>query len=167
MSIRTQVMQAIESHPELPHHVLARVVADDIGDQELRALATERIERMIVAERRKQIREIEELATDISSARLGDPAKWAAVDMLLDEFRNAVIVNWTSDLLGSQFAVGDGQTVTWGQATAGQHLARIQLLTQNARGNLEAIRRHEAAIATIAERHAICLDEAVSVGAAI
>lgn len=158
MSIRTQVTRAIDANPGLPHHVLARKIAADIGEEGLVKLATERIERMIVSERRRRIRNLETDHTD--SDGKGDPAKWAAVDALLEEFRTRVIVEWTNDLLASEFAVGDGTHVTWGDATREQHITRIGLLTRNARGNLEAIRRHESAVSTIAEHHgATCLNE--------
>mgnify|MGYP003584583271 FL=1 len=160
MSIRSQVMKAIDANPGLPHHMLARKVAADIGEEALIKLATERIERIIVTERRKRIRDLENDSTDDEGR--GDPAKWAAVDALLEEFRSQVIVDWTADLLAAEFAVGDGTNVTWGRATTAQHLARISLLTKNARGNLSAIRRHEAALHAVTERGVTCLDEAVT-----
>lgn len=159
MSVRAQVMRAIDANPDLPHSVLARKVAIDIGEPALIALATQRIERMIAAERRKRVREIEDDSTDLGER--ADGAEWAVVDALLDEFRQAIIVDWTAELLGAEFALGDGRTVTWGKATPEQHVARIHLLAQNVRGNLVAIRRHEAALAAIAARGATCLELAV------
>lgn len=160
MGIHADVVTAIDANPDLSHHLLARKVAANVGKESLIQLATERIERLIVSIRRRRARALE---SDHSAAKdtgvQAESAKWATVDALLEEFRHQVIVDWTADLLASEFAVGDGSLVTWGRATANQHRARVALLARNARGNLEAIRRHEAALTTIAESGVACLDE--------
>jgi len=159
MNIRPRIIEAVAANPGLPDHMLARKVAADVGEEALVLLATEQIERVIATERRRRIREIENASAEFDP--VGNPAKWQAVDALLDEYRRAVIVEWTSELLSAEFATGDGRRVTWGEATIEQHVARIRLLTQNVRGNLDAIARHEAAIATITNSDADNLDEAV------
>ena len=159
MSIRAQVSAAIDANPGLPHHVLARKVAADMGDEAMVALAIRQVEQMIVTERRKRSRDIE--SNSSTAHPTGDPSKWQAVDALLEEYRAAIIVDWTSELLAAEFATGDGRRVTWGQATVEVHVGRIQMLTANVRGNLDAIRRHEAAIQTISDLGGSCLDEVV------
>lgn len=52
----------------------------------------------------------------------------------------------TAELLGSEFALGDGRRVTWGQATVADHEQRVALLTRNATANAEAAARHLAAV---------------------
>lgn len=52
----------------------------------------------------------------------------------------------TKELLGSQFALGDGRITTWGKATIAEHQQRILLLKKNATANVEAAARHKAAI---------------------
>lgn len=159
MSIRAQIMQAIDANPGIPDNLLARKVAADVGEEALIALATERIERVIAGERRKRIRETE--GASAHSVPTRNSKKWATVRALLDEYRRVVIVEWTAELLDSEFAVGDGRRVTWGAATVDEHVARIRLLTSNVRGNLDAIARHEAAIRAIQESSTASLAEAV------
>lgn len=52
----------------------------------------------------------------------------------------------TEELLGEQFALGDGRRVTWGRATVADHEQRITMLAKNAAANVEAAARHQAAI---------------------
>jgi len=164
VSIRSQIMRAIDEYPGVPDQLLAQHVAKEAGESALRSLALERIEQVIKGERRKRIRQVEIAST--SGPREEDPGRWSAVDALLEEYAKAVIVDWTAELLASDFALGDGFRVTWGDATVQQHATRIMLLRQNVRGNLDTIQRHEAAIATINERGATSLAEAVYADAA-
>lgn len=157
VSVRAQIMQAIDANPDTSDEALARELASHIGHDALLALAVQHIERVIKGERRKRIRDEEEASTGPG----GDALQWSTVDALLEEYRKAVIVNWTAELLASEFAIGDGTRVTWGTATVEQHAARISMLTKNVRGNLDAIQRHEAAIATIKEQQAGNLAQAV------
>lgn len=157
--VRSRIMAAIDRNPALPDNAVARQVASEVGETALVSLAVERIERIIATERRKRMREVESALA--ASESESDPAEWSTVDTLLEEYRKAVIVEWTEELLAGQFATGDGKRVTWGKATVEQHVARIAMLTQNVRGNLDAIQRHEAAVVAIREAEATCLREAV------
>lgn len=149
-AIRSQVMQAIDAYPHLPDHLLARRVSEEAGDAALLAFATEQVEKFIKGERRKRIRNVEVASTTSYGNSNGLPPQ-SAVAALLEEYRREVIVEWTTELLSAEFALGDGQRVTWGEATVDQHAMRIGLLTQNVRGNLDAIERHEAAIKAISD----------------
>lgn len=66
----------------------------------------------------------------------------------------------SAELLGSEFALGDGVRVTWGSATVDQHLQRASLTTSNAVSNAEDAARHLAAVRMIQERGANTLGEA-------
>jgi hypothetical protein len=76
---------------------------------------------------------------------------------ITDKFANALKVQWTKELLASTFALPDGTLVAWGQATLEQHSIRRDMLLSNAKGNLQAASRHEAAIAAIQEQGVTCL----------
>lgn len=65
----------------------------------------------------------------------------------------------TAELLGSEFALGDGRRVTWGMATREEHRQRIELLKRNAGANIEAASRHQQAIAMLEASGAECLRE--------
>jgi hypothetical protein len=65
----------------------------------------------------------------------------------------------TRELLGTEFALGDGRSVTWGTATKQDHQTRIDLLTKNAAGNVEAAARHSQAIDLLNEHHIPCLNK--------
>lgn len=90
--------------------------------------------------------------------------KTGAINQLIDEFTATLRLEWTQELLESGFALGDGTTVTWGQATVAQHKQRITLLTNNAMGNLETASRHLAAVKEIESTQTMCLSEAVNKG---
>lgn len=87
---------------------------------------------------------------------------------ILDDFLAAKRVEWNDELLAMSFAVdGTGTTVTWGGASVEQHEARIKMLTRNVSANLEAARRHQAAIVDItATPGARCLADVVSAAGA-
>lgn len=58
-------------------------------------------------------------------------------------------MEFTAELLASEFALGDGRRVTWGEATVGDHEQRIELLTKNAAANAEAAARHVNAVSVL------------------
>lgn len=55
----------------------------------------------------------------------------------------------TQELLGSEFALGDGRRVTWGEATVEDHEDRVEMLKKNIAGNAETAARHIRAIEMI------------------
>lgn len=55
-------------------------------------------------------------------------------------------MEWTQELLDSPFALGDGRTVTWGDATVDDHRQRVAMLVKHATGTVQSAARHEKAI---------------------
>lgn len=80
-------------------------------------------------------------------------------DALINKVKLDAMIEWNEKLLGTEFALADGSRVTWRNATAEQHRARIEMLHVNAGANIEAAARHEAALAVLAESGAACLGE--------
>ena len=72
-----------------------------------------------------------------------------ALGRIIDQFANEIRLEVTEELLGSDFALGDGTRVTWREATEAQHRQRIEMLRGNALANIEAASRHEAAISLL------------------
>ena len=72
----------------------------------------------------------------------------------------------TEELLGSEFALGDGRRVTWREATVNDHRQRIALLTHNAAANAEAATRHEKAVELIVHAGVATLGEVPETAAA-
>jgi hypothetical protein len=62
-------------------------------------------------------------------------------------------------LLDEFFALGDGRTVRWGEASVDDHRERIAMLRRNVSGIEATIELHEDAIAQIEAHGAACLDE--------
>lgn len=60
-------------------------------------------------------------------------------------------------LAPSQFALGDGRRVTWGEATVSEHETRAEMLTGQAAGVAETAARHVAAVKMIREGGVSCL----------
>jgi hypothetical protein len=157
-SVRAAAVQAVERNPALSAAELARTLRKDVGEERLLDFALEQIERVIVRERRRAVRQIE---ASSETGRADSEDRWRVVEELLEEYRQEVIVDWTAELLGSEFALGDGTRATWADATVVQHKARMAMLERNVRGNLDAICRHEAAITTIEKAGKQTLGEAV------
>lgn len=78
---------------------------------------------------------------------------------IVQEFADTMRLEITRELLATEFALGDGVRVTWGDATVDQHKQRIELLQANALANTEAAARHMAALRMIAEKGVRCLGE--------
>jgi hypothetical protein len=67
----------------------------------------------------------------------------------IEEYATHIRLELTAELLGSEFALGDGRRVTWGDATVTDHDQRISMLIANASANAEAAARHRAAVMLI------------------
>lgn len=74
--------------------------------------------------------------------------------------RCEVILELSSELLQSGFALGDGTKVTWGEASAVQHQQRFELLMGQSSGGLRAAQRHQAAVKLMQLRNVSSLNEA-------
>lgn len=82
-----------------------------------------------------------------------------SVNQMVSDIRTTARLELTAELLGSQFALGDGSQVSWGDATIDQHRQRIEFLMKHVDGNLQTIRLHEVAASMLRESHASCLNE--------
>lgn len=94
---------------------------------------------------------------------LGLPQSASTEDVLsasIEAFKAEIRIEWTEELLGSKFALGDGRKVAWGEATVHQHKERLRIFRDHAKTNLEGAARHQAAIDTLKETGAACLNEA-------
>jgi hypothetical protein len=142
-----------------------RQIADDV-DMERRAMAREvetRAARLAEAEKLENGREAQERRNAETWAwkqerdKYREGRKADSLRALLSEYKAMVRLELTEELLASPFALGDGTSVTWGEATKEQHEIRIALLTKSAVGTLETAARHGAAIRMIEEKSATCL----------
>jgi len=78
-----------------------------------------------------------------------DREMWAALKKATDDYRDAITLEVTEELLGAYFALPDGTHVTWRDATVEQHRERIHMLQRHAKSELESAGRHEKAIQII------------------
>jgi hypothetical protein len=79
----------------------------------------------------------------------------------IDNYRNAVRLEITEELLSGYFALGDGRRVTWGDATLDDHAQRVNQLMSHAQGTVETAVRHQAAIEMIRDAGVHTLREVV------
>lgn len=70
----------------------------------------------------------------------------ASIHASIETYTNEVKMQWTQDLLDTGFALPDGTTVTWGDATVDQHKQRAQMFTANAAANIKGAARHTQAV---------------------
>ncbi len=71
----------------------------------------------------------------------------------LDEYVAALRLEITDELLSTQFSLGDGRSVTWGNATIKDHRQRVDILNKNAVGNLQTAAVHIKAIGMLEVSH--------------
>jgi hypothetical protein len=90
---------------------------------------------------------------------------WDEWNANFQKYKAELHVEWTNELLNSEFAVGDGTIVRWGDATREQHLARIAMHKRNAMAGLEGVARHQQAIAELDATGAVTLRDAVRTAA--
>lgn len=81
---------------------------------------------------------------------------------LIEQIAAETRLEVTAELLGSEFALGDGRRVTWGEATIADHEQRIAMVTANAVANAEDAARHQAAVSLLKERGLDTLAEIAS-----
>jgi hypothetical protein len=91
---------------------------------------------------------------------------FAQMRAITDEFERELRIKWTSELLDSPFALGDGTSVKWGDATVAQHEARADALIKHAAGTAESAARHRKAITDLTQSGARNLRQMMSVGVA-
>lgn len=84
---------------------------------------------------------------------------------ILDAYTEEMRLEWTAELLGSEFALRDGTRVTWGEATVEQHSERVALFMDNAHANMEGAARHQKAIEALQSAKAPTLAALVGVAA--
>lgn len=69
--------------------------------------------------------------------------------------------------LRASIALGDGTRITWGEATAEQHLQRIAMLEGQMAGVAVTAERHRIAVAAITEAGVSCLNDLPDVPAGL
>lgn len=87
------------------------------------------------------------------------PSPWVMLTRAMEDYRDRVRLDLTIELLGSQFALGDGRTTTWGRASIEDHEQRIAVLMQGIEGSGRTIVLHEKAIELLEARSAACLND--------
>jgi hypothetical protein len=74
-----------------------------------------------------------------------------------EHMRAEIRLELTAELLDAPFALGNGTTVTWGDASIEDHERRIEMLVAHAGGTLATAQRHDAAISMIRAGDVTCL----------
>lgn len=85
----------------------------------------------------------------------------ALLEQAIADWTEHIRMEWTQELLGSDFALRDGTRVTWGAATVAQHSERRAMFADNAKANLEGAARHQHAIQALTESGARSLNAMV------
>lgn len=83
----------------------------------------------------------------------------------IERYSQSLKMEWTAELLASDFAMADGTRVTWGDATLEQHEERAALFQRNALANSEGAARHLKAVEALRESGRTTLNEVVGVAA--
>jgi hypothetical protein len=81
------------------------------------------------------------------------------LNSIMEEYKAAVVLEFTEELLSSYFTLEDGTEVTWGDATVEQHAARQRMFEGNVHANLEGAARHAYAIEQLQQKNAQTLNQ--------
>lgn len=68
------------------------------------------------------------------------------LEKALNDYAMTKHVEWTNELLASDFTLSNGETVTWGDATIEQHRDRCAMFAANVKSNADGHARHTLAI---------------------
>lgn len=80
----------------------------------------------------------------------------------MDKYAAELRIEWTAELLDAEFALGDGTSVSWGDASREQHELRMAMHRRNAIAGAEGFARHSQAIELLDNSGASSLREALS-----
>ncbi len=83
----------------------------------------------------------------------------AEFDAIIDGYTQRLRVEWTTELLASELALGDGTRTTWGEATVDQLSARAEMFARNAMAGIEGAALCRRALKDLAESGAACLND--------
>ena len=90
---------------------------------------------------------------------------WNGMAEIIENYKNELRMEWTDELLRSDFALADGTKVKWGDATREQHEWRADMHAKNAAAGIEGAARHRAAIELLDQTGTESLNDAVAVPA--
>lgn len=96
---------------------------------------------------------------DLRTAREGRLV--AGITRAMEVFASELRMEWTAELLATEFRLPDGTAMTWGVATIDDHEARRAMFAANAVANAEGAARHIAAIEVLRTSGAACLNDLV------
>jgi hypothetical protein len=65
---------------------------------------------------------------------------------VMHRYTEEMRLEWTQELLDSTFVGADGELITWGDASADDHRARVEMFMRNAEANMEGAARHTKAL---------------------
>ncbi|WP_284984318.1 hypothetical protein [Arthrobacter sp. efr-133-TYG-118] len=98
-----------------------------------------------------------------------ESANWsqyhAEMRKVFEDYGAQLRIEWTKELLDSEFALPDGTRLTWGDATIEHHEQRVVMFTNNAIANAEGAARHQKAINDLREAGRATLREMAGVAA--
>lgn len=160
----------------------ARAVLQRLPDDERDEIMLGLIEAEISELRRAAVRETEVRSAPIATRSnsetaaerqeryrredfFAEEAQYASLGALMADYKSAVRLEITVELLRSTFALADGRTVTWGNATLADHRARTEMIGKQVAGSLETIARHNEAIRMIKKAKASRLADLAKVAA--
>ncbi|TFB96562.1 MULTISPECIES: hypothetical protein [unclassified Cryobacterium] len=103
--------------------------------------------RYIAVEHRKRERASNRSVEQYAKVRTEHKARLVTkVNAIVAEAAKYLHAEWSRELLGSTFSLGDGTRVAWADATAEQHADRAQMLEGMAAGDLQTASIHRRAI---------------------
>lgn len=79
-------------------------------------------------------------------AALNDSGMLGKLTGILEDYKRELKIQWTDELLASEFSLTDGTRVTWGDATVEQHAERAEMFRRNMVTNAEGAARHLKAL---------------------
>lgn len=81
-----------------------------------------------------------------AAVEAADDLAMARTLRVIEDFASALKIEWTKELLATEFGLADGTRVTWGGATIDQHRERVAMFQRNVVANAEGAARHMKAV---------------------
>lgn len=142
-TISTAIRSVVQDRPDGDPELLARTLLKKYQGASLVSL----VAREISLVQRSMVRDTEK-STFSSLFKNGGGANVAEIDVSI--FKR---------LFEKAFSLGDGTTVSWGEATLEQHQMRIAMLTKQREGLDDTIERHRRAVEIITQSGVSRLNE--------
>lgn len=166
------ISKTLDNCPDIVHGELIQTVWRAFSPQQRDQLLSHFIDREIEHQKRSRVHRLErKIVVNSPAIRRRETLRQRTlpdetilsfgkrVFQIFQNYESDLKVKFTAELLASQFSLGKGVKVTWGNATIAEHEIRMELLSKHIQGTGETYALHADAVSQLKENGATCLNE--------